>query len=280
MKRILVATDLSPKAGPAIQRACRIASEQCAALLILHVVAGSLPAVDRAILAEDLEALARTQAANHPCAREITSAVRAGKVAAVINQAALDYGAELIVVGGHGETRWRDGLFGSAVEQLIRITTLPVLIAQGDVHAAYHRVLAAVDEERAARDVLNLAGTVGSADTVFAVHAFLPSVATRMREDGKERAEAAAQQALERMMQEALADRPDVLLHVHAQAMQGTPLSVIVRAWEMFKPDLLVVSTHGRSGLALALRGSFADMAIEELAFDILVHRLPPPMSG
>ena len=52
MKRILVATDLSPKAGPAIQRACRIASEQCAALLILHVIAGSLPAVDRAILAE------------------------------------------------------------------------------------------------------------------------------------------------------------------------------------------------------------------------------------
>jgi nucleotide-binding universal stress UspA family protein len=36
----------------------------------------------------------------------------------------------------------------------------------------------------------------------------------------------------------------------------------------------VVAVTHGRSGLGLALRGSFADMLIEEAPFDLLLqHR-------
>lgn len=280
MHCILVASDLSQKAGPALQRACQIASEHCAALHLLHVAPRSLSSSDRGILAEELSAISRAHATQYPCIAEFTSSVRTGKVTDSIRGAAEEQGADLIVLGGHGETRWVDSLFGTAAEQLLRTTARPVLIVQSEPLGPYRRVLAAVDEGPTAKDVLQFACTVASADTVFVVHAFMPSVPALVRKGGHDQLQAAKQQELEQAVRKNVTSRKDLTVHVHPHAMAGDPLSVIIRAWDDFKPDLLVISTHARSGLSLALRGSFADMMIEDLPVDILVHRLPANAVG
>jgi nucleotide-binding universal stress UspA family protein len=55
---------------------------------------------------------------------------------------------------------------------------------------------------------------------------------------------------------------------------EGGPMEVISRAVAEMRPDLLVMGTHGRSGLLKALIGSVTEEALRSLNVDILA--VPP----
>ena len=55
---------------------------------------------------------------------------------------------------------------------------------------------------------------------------------------------------------------------------EGRPLEVISRAVREIRPDLLIMGTHGRSGLLKALIGSVTEEALRSLDVDILA--VPP----
>jgi universal stress protein E len=55
---------------------------------------------------------------------------------------------------------------------------------------------------------------------------------------------------------------------------EGEPMEVISRAVSEMRPDLLVLGTHGRSGLLKALIGSVTEQALRSLNVDILA--VPP----
>jgi nucleotide-binding universal stress UspA family protein len=275
MRAIMVATDLGPAGAHALQRACLIASQHCASLTILHVAGGLTKALDRALLAEDLDELAETQAALHPCIHPVTARLVLGGTANKIASEAERANADLIVVGGHGRMRWANELFGTTVEKLVRRTILPVLVVREPAQHPYRRIVAAIDEGEIARETLKLAATLSSTDTLFAVHAFLPTLPQLISSHGDDMiVQDSEQRTIETMIGEVLGDRSDVVLATHSIARRGEPVGVIVQAHEQFHADLVVAVTHGRSGLGLALRGSFADMLIEEAPFDLLLqHR-------
>ena len=58
---------------------------------------------------------------------------------------------------------------------------------------------------------------------------------------------------------------------------EGPPFLSIGRAVQRLRPHLLVVGTHGRSGLTRALLGSVAERVISEIECDILTV---PRMAG
>ena len=275
MRTIMVATDLGPAGAHALQRACLIASQHCASLTILHVAGGLTKALDRALLAEDLDEFAETQAALHPCIHSVTARLVLGGTANKIASEAERANADLIVVGGHGRMRWVNELFGTTVEKLVRRTILPVLVVREPAQHPYRRIVAAIDEGEIARETLELAATLSSADTLFAVHAFLPTLPQLISSHGDDMiVQDSEQRAIETMIGEVLGNRSDVVFATHSIARRGEPVGVIVQAHEQFHADLVVAVTHGRSGLGLALRGSFADMLIEEAPFDLLLqHR-------
>jgi len=271
----MVATDLGPAGAHALQRACLIASQHCASLTILHIAGSLTKALDRALLAEDLDELAETQAALHPSIQSVTARLVLGGTANKIAVEAERANADLIVVSGHGPTRWADELFGTTVEKLVRRTALPVLVVREPARYPYRRIVAAIEEGEIARETLELAATISSADTLFAVHAFLSTLRQMIGAHGDEAlVQDSEQHAIGTMVEEVLGDRSDVVFAVHPMARRGEPVDVIVQAHEQFHADLVVAVTHGRSGLGLALRGSFADMLIEEAPFDLLLqHR-------
>ncbi|HEU4961441.1 MAG TPA: universal stress protein [Sphingomonas sp.] len=271
----MVATDLRSAGAHALQRACLIASQHCASLTILHVAGGLTKALDRALLAEDLDELAETQAALHPCIQSVTARLVLGGTANKIALEAKRANADLIAVGGHGRMRWANELFGTTVEKLVRRTILPVLVVREPAQHPYRRIVAAIDEGEIARETLELAATLSSADTLFAVHAFLPTLPQLISSHGDDMiVQDSEQRAIETMIGEVLGNRSDVVFVTHSIARRGEPIGVIVQAHEQFHADLVVAVTHGRSGLGLALRGSFADMLIEEAPFDLLLqHR-------
>ena len=55
---------------------------------------------------------------------------------------------------------------------------------------------------------------------------------------------------------------------------EGAPLQVISEAAAKIDADLLVIGTHGRSGIAKVLLGSVAEQALRALNVDILA--VPP----
>lgn len=61
MRTILAATHLSLRGNDALYRACRIASDHCAALVLLHVAPRALAPGKRAILGEELAEIAEPQ---------------------------------------------------------------------------------------------------------------------------------------------------------------------------------------------------------------------------
>jgi universal stress protein A len=69
----------------------------------------------------------------HP---RVTSEVRHGTPADSIRQAAIDYGADLVIMSTHGRTGLSHLLMGSVAEQVIRTARCPVLVVRdcGQVH--------------------------------------------------------------------------------------------------------------------------------------------------
>ena len=63
---------------------------------------------------------------------------------------------------------------------------------------------------------------------------------------------------------------PELSLRVE----EGGAFEVISRAVEKMRPDLLVIGTHGRSGLLKVLLGSVTEEALRRLDMDILA--VPP----
>ncbi|MGY4594172.1 nucleotide-binding universal stress UspA family protein [Bradyrhizobium sp. GM22.5] len=58
------------------------------------------------------------------------------------------------------------------------------------------------------------------------------------------------------------------------QVGEGGPMQVITRAVSERQPDMLVMGTHGRSGLVRALIGSVTEEVLRSLSVDVLV--VPP----
>jgi nucleotide-binding universal stress UspA family protein len=65
-------------------------------------------------------------------------------------------------------------------------------------------------------------------------------------------------------------------LAVRAQVARGDPRDVLVRTAEAERADLLVVGSHGRSGLAKLLMGSVANHVVTHAPCSVLVVKIPP----
>jgi nucleotide-binding universal stress UspA family protein len=60
---------------------------------------------------------------------------------------------------------------------------------------------------------------------------------------------------------------------VEANVWYGPPASAIIEAAQMYKPDLIVMSTHGRSGLGRLIFGSVAESVLRGTTIPILLIR-------
>jgi nucleotide-binding universal stress UspA family protein len=137
IKRILVPTDFSDCARPAIRYAAELADKFGAELVLLHVVPDSVLALPDAVMPNpaptaDLAALTdagKSALANLIAAEKLTARaeVRIGSPAAEIVAAAGDLRADLVCVGTHGRGGIARVLMGSVAELVVRQAPCPVL---------------------------------------------------------------------------------------------------------------------------------------------------------
>lgn len=270
MLRVLIATDFSAAGDQALKRAIALASANGASLRVVHVTGLETPESERAALRERLRARWRELAP--PDLADAGIAVPTGRPVETIQAEAESYEPDLIVLGAHGKMRLRDAWLGTTAEQILRRATVPVLVVRRPAGAPYRRVLAAVDDTTVAEDVLRLACRVSGATDVFAVHAFhVPFAAFVGGDQVHTDVEAEHRRAIETLVAEIAPTAGSVNLHLTLR--EGDPFGVIAAAVIELTPDLLVLGTHGRRGIAAALIDSVAVGALDYFDLDMMVLR-------
>lgn len=275
MKKILMATDLSARSDRALQRALAIARDFGAELKIVHIVDEAFveaitlqhAAAARAAIAEQLRSL--------PLANEIavsTEVIR-GLDFADILQAATDFGADLVVLGIHRHAT-RELFQGTTAERVVRHGRQPVLVVKDAVVASYRRAIVPVDLSPHAQAAMTMAARIVPKGEVHLVHAtHRPFTAFLGRESQNqlirdERSRISAE--LTRQTQELSASLGDAAPRFTTVLREGEIRRVIREQVSNIKPDLLVVGTHGRAGIAHAIIGSVAEDLLADAPVDVL----------
>jgi nucleotide-binding universal stress UspA family protein len=136
-ERILVPTDGSDPSEAAAEHALDLAAQFDAAVDALFVVEAAGPADHWDMVVEKQEeagerALDSIATMGERRGLTVERHLRRGVPAEEIVDAATDYGADLIVMGTHGQTGIaRLASAGSTTERVVRLTTVPTLVVGG-----------------------------------------------------------------------------------------------------------------------------------------------------
>jgi nucleotide-binding universal stress UspA family protein len=143
LKRILVTTDFSDASKKAFPYAAALARKFEAALILLYVVPGHLPAElshigivleEKRLVEEARERLPEFRTAELDPHLHVETLVRNGPAAAEICGAAKTQSADLIVMSTRGRTGLRHFLVGSVTEDVVRQAPCPVLVVREREH--------------------------------------------------------------------------------------------------------------------------------------------------
>lgn len=277
--RILAATDFSSRSQRALQQAGVLARVRGAKLTVVHVVDDDQPArlVDlekreaERYLVEQRGALAQLQGL------DCRLAVAAGEPFDGILRTAESMGADLIVMGAHRKQVLRDIFTGTTLERVIRTGSFPVLMVNDEAATSYQRILAAVDRRAPSLDALRTAKTLQLLDGAHLtlVHAFDAVARGRMANSGVETERIDAYVADERRsiaaeLETSFASNQFDIDDWSLRVIEGHPSVVIARSVEKTAADLVIVGTHGRTGLSAFFLGSVTLEVVRSVKTDIL----------
>ncbi len=275
--KILVCTDASPDSEGAISAALRLAQTTESQIFLLEVIfflAGyelqspdtltppmvnlELIQAQETAVQERLErqkAEAATQGVTLSTRTRTSSSAYEG-----IMEEAAELQPNLIIMGRHGYTGLTRLLMGSTTARVIGHSPCHVLVVPQGVSLNFQRLLIASDgspySEAAWAEALVLAQTMGSAMTAV-------SVATDEREI------AGVNQVVQTMERAAA----KLSLTLDTMIPVGRPDESIVKAAEFKGASLIIVGSHGRTGVKRLLMGSVAERVIGHAKCPVLVVR-------
>ncbi len=291
IKKILVPVDFSKPSIAALRHATELAKEHRARIEVLHVVEALSYApmitvsVDMEALREMHEAHARKQldriAAELRQERvRATTVIKVGRPSVAIAERAKNDGADLVVMATQGRHFVQHLLLGSVAERVVRAAPCPVLTVRAGVRPRkrMRRILTATDfsaTSAAARDFA-VALARGSGAELLVLHAVEP-IALAGDVYGFTTS-ATMYDAVEKAARESLAGvvaevRKNRGLRVHGVLVNGAATTSIVEAAKKLRADVLVLGTHGHSGLDRMILGSVAERVVRTSSVPVLTVR-------
>jgi nucleotide-binding universal stress UspA family protein len=284
MKTIVVATDLTARSDRALARGLALARELGATLHVVHVVDRGLPPELHAHTLDWAKgAITREIEACRPGAGAAAGChVVAGKPRLDVVVQAQNLGADLIVLGLPDRGRHLRSVFAeSTAGQILKASHLPVLLAHAPVEGPYRQVVIGVDFSVFSRAAVRLAHAVAPAAALHLVHGYVVPFRSRLGSpDYLQEMAYAERQAMDAFLAEEMA-----LLDAHAQGLgipagavttelhEGPPFDVLTEACGRHAAELMVIGTHGRTGVSRAVWGSVAEALLELAPCDVLVAR-------
>ena len=300
IEKILLPTDFSDCAHAALDHALFLARQHGAQLHLLHVIVlhGEDPTEtsqrfpDREEIFSRLEQLAggemRDLLAAHAeeSLRLFEHQRRSISAAPAILEVADELGADLIVLGSHGRRGLRHFFLGSVAEEVVRTAHCPVLTLRESSSRGgtprFGHLLVPVDFSPHARRALEtarqLADLYGS--ELHLLHVVESPVIPPSY--GPLYSAAAAGVAFSDLAREVEENLRDLLSRVEGpdvnsnlQVVEGIAAPSITRYAEKIGADLIVIATHGLSGLEHFLLGSVTEKVMRTAPCPVLVLKQP-----
>jgi nucleotide-binding universal stress UspA family protein len=279
MKTILVATDFSERSDRALRRATLLAKQFEASISLLHVIDDDQPRriveAERDVALELLREMQMTVTAHDSVPCEIRLVL--GAPFAGIAQAMQEMAPDLLVIGPHRRQALKDVFIGTTAERTLRSGGYPVLMANGPPLGPYRHILIATDFSEAAHRAAErfFALELGRGAKVSLLHVYdVPLHHTMM---GREELQTSFDKQSITAMQ-ALSDFAKSLgdgrMHQIARPQASTPALDVLEAAKTAGVDLVVVGTHGKTGLTKYLLGSVAEELLRIADRDVLA--VPP----
>ena len=296
LQEILAATDFSDHSLPAVRYALALSAKSGASLALLHVVelASSLSGMESVVLARTnteisslvhtrLEALAQRETRN---AEKVTTVVRTGKPFHEIALAASESAADLIVIATHGYTGAQRVLLGSTAECVVRHAPCPVLTVRPPITLARNRktprfrlrrILVPIDFSKLSQAAVPWATSLAAQ---FDAEIVLLHVVEKFPIDYLLGGEL-LNHTMVPLMKQSEADLEGMATglskstgrNLSAVVREGKPFEEICRAAETLSVDLIVLTTHGYTGLKHVWLGSTAERVVRHAPCPVLVVR-------
>jgi nucleotide-binding universal stress UspA family protein len=203
-----------------------------------------------------------------------TSVVTSRDTAEGIIKTARENACDLIVMGTHGRKGLAHAFLGSVAERVTRLATIPVLLVRESKHTAtptWQRILVAVDGSTASRKALKvadqLAQTTGAELHLLHVIPDLPPPLVDPIGGGAVTASLTYENTLKELehdahivmeVSRAEVETEKTVFHT-ARAQRERIADTVVRYASEHQCDLIVMGTHGRTGLNHLLLGSVAE---------------------
>ena len=277
--QLVLATDLGARCDRALDRSVQLARQWHAALTVAHAFEQPIvPIADEpswrqpqdAALAIQLELedeLGETGMA------DISARVVRGKPSAAILQLAEDLQAELILTGVKRDGAFEKALLGETVTELARQSRVPVLVVKKRARKPYGKIVVATDLSEQSRVALARAMDMFGPENLVVFHAAFAHFASRMDDriayESELRGDAIqnCRDFILDIVGEEAAARIEVVVEY------GEPDLLLEQYVQDKRVDLVVVATHGRSGLLGMLLGSVATRILDSVACDVLIVR-------
>lgn len=209
----------------------------------------------------------------HPAIIETVTQV--GSPADAVVQYAEDHGVDLIVMSSHGRTGSRRWVYGSVAEKVMHHAPCATVIIRAHVEVSMfqnRKLLVPLDgselAERALEPALSLAGAVQSDVLLLRVvvgREPLPEAMTPVGDQAKAALEAATSQEMveaEAYLQKIYTGYDNQRLFFDVKSTEGDIADAIISYADSHGVDLIVISSHGRSGLGRWLHGSVAEKVL------------------
>ncbi len=300
LRRILVPIDFSPASLATLRFAKLLAVRFDAKLYLAHVIAPApmyspgrggllLPFPDKAMVQAAKERLKDLVSQLLLPPRSIHCTLRVGEASTQINEAAEKYRADLIVIATRGLTGLKQAFLGSTTQRVVRSAPCPVLVVRENEHFSakerarrgrtplqFQKILVPLDFSECSQQGLNYA--MGFAREFRSSLVLFHSVVLHSYALGDEYT------ALEvpniRAQQEEYAEKEmgrlrqvvgTELKNVTTKLTAGSPVEQIDQCVRAEGIDLIITSTHGRSGVKRFFIGSTAEQIVRHAPCPVLV---------
>jgi nucleotide-binding universal stress UspA family protein len=286
---VLVATDLGLGGDEAVRQADAWAQRAGRPLVVVHALPDPLRIAplfpQDGIVASDVMGQLRDLAIDALERRiydltgrapnEVALMLEPGSPHAAILEATDRLHPDLVVVGGSGKSRVSELLLGSTAEQVVRHARGPVLVARPSPRSK--TLMAATDLSENGLPALDAAVEVGQRRNALvlglhcldvahpALAAFEPTLI--VDRGTMQRLHEGAEQVLGAALERAKAEMSEVIV------VEGSPMRAIVAVAREREVELIVVATHGRTGLKRLTMGSVAAAVVRAAPCSVLVVR-------
>ena len=286
-----------------VRYATSLADKLGAAVALVHVIepAPRFSGMDQVVLAQsDAEVveqaerqLARVAKRQSKKGCVVRSFVRHGKSFHEIAALAGSREVDLIVIATRGHTGLKRILLGSTAERVVRHAPCPVLTvpsrsADARVSEApsfrLKKIVVPIDFSQTSAQALPYAAALAErfGAEIILLHVIAPVplplpfyVRRKLQESAGRVAKLAMDVKLSRLCEEAFDDE----MHSRTLVRAGVPSDEITKAARSQRADLIILTTHGYTGLKHALLGSTAERVVRNVTGPVLVVRKMPPSS-